>query len=156
MFDFNKSENMKGFESCISDIVGKEVAPMSVAIYQCWKIFNSKYGDMPNWKKSASHQSEWLSYLANLAKDDLSKEINLEIPFGTTNGVYMTIFFFNAIALNEGPQIINAMSDYMEKFNRIGYQISQVVSVTSESNNLGKTLQKTFEQTGFKLEIHAH
>jgi hypothetical protein len=68
----------------------------------------------------------------------------------------MTIFFFNAIALNEGPQIINAMSDYMEKFNRIGYQISQVVSVTSESNNLGKTLQKTLEQTGFKLEIHAH
>lgn len=163
MFDFKKSENMKGFESCITDIVGKEVAPMSVTVYHCWKLFNSKYGDMPSWKRSVSHQAEWLAYLATLAQDDLDKEMNREIPFGTTNGVYMTMFFFKAIALNEGPQIINAMSDYMEKFNRIGYQISQTETVTNGANhhnNTEKTFEKSAENTTkktmFKYEIHAH
>jgi hypothetical protein len=125
MFDVKKTENMKSFEKCITDIVGKEVAPMSVSIYNCWKLFNSKYGDMPSWKKSVSNQNEWLSYLANLAKDNLSKELNRELQFGTTNGIYMTLFFFRAIVLNEGAKTINAMTDYMEKFNRIGFQISQ-------------------------------
>ncbi len=132
MFDFEKSENMRGFENCITDIIGKEVAPMSVSVYHCWKLFNLKYGDMPSWKKSMNNQTEWLSYLATLARDDLDKEMNREIPFGTTNGVYMSMFFFKAIALNEGAQTINAMSDYMEKFNRIGYQISQAETMPNK------------------------
>ena len=125
MFDFAKSENMKLFEKCISGISGKEVAPMSTSVYSCWKLFNQKYGDMPNWKKSANKQAEWLAYLASLASDTLDREMNRELSFGTTNGVYMTIFFFKAIAMNESPVSINTMSDYMEKFNRIGYQLSQ-------------------------------
>jgi hypothetical protein len=125
MLDVTKTENMKNFKKCITDIVGKEVAPMSISIYNCWKLFNSKYGDMPSWKKSATNQTEWLSYLATLAKDNLDKEMNRELQFGTTNGIYMTLFFFKAIVLNEEAKTINAMTDYMEKFNRIGYQISQ-------------------------------
>lgn len=132
MLDFKKTQNMKGFESCITDIIGKEVAPMSLSVYNCWKLFNLKYGDMPSWKKSTDNQVEWLSYLATLAKDNLTKEMNREIPFGTTNGIYMTIFFFKAIALNEGAKTISTMSDYMEKFNRIGYQISQTHTEQNE------------------------
>ncbi len=125
MFDFVKSENMKHFEKCISDISGKEVAPMSMSVYNCLKLFNQRYSDMPSWKKSVSNQAEWLTYLTTLARDNLDKEMNRELPLGTSNGVYMTIFFFKAVAMNEALISINAMSDYIEKFNRIGYQISQ-------------------------------
>ena len=133
MLDFAKSENMKNFEKCIADLNGKEVAPMSKSIYNCWKLFNIKYGDMPSWKKSEKNQAEWLAYLTTLAKNELKKETNLELPLGTANGVYMMLFFFKAIASNEGAHTINKMTDYMEKFNRIGYQISQT---PTESNGL--------------------
>jgi hypothetical protein len=102
MLDFKKSEAMRSFENCISDINGKEVAAMSIAVYSCWRLFNSRYCDMPSLKKSTHNQMEWLSYLSSLAQENLDKEMNREIPFGTTNGVYMTLFFFKAIALNEG------------------------------------------------------
>ena len=42
------------------------------------------------------------------------------------------MLFFKAIALNEGAQTINAMSDYMEKFNRIGHQITQAETVPNK------------------------
>ncbi len=156
MFDFKKSENMKAFEHCITDIVGKEVAPMSVAVYQCWKLFNSKYGDMPNWKKSAAHQREWLSYLEHLAQDDLDKEIGHEIPFGTCNGVTMTMLYFKAIALNEGTQTINAMSDYMEKFNRIGYQISQTPAMGNGFQSLEKFSENNASNPRYHFNVGAH
>jgi len=152
MFDFKKSENMKNFENCITDISGKEVASMSTSVYNCWKLFFLKYGDMPSWKKSVNNQVEWLSYLETLAKDNLDKEMNREIPFGTTNGVYMTMFFFKAVALNEGTQTINAMTDYIEKFNRIGYQISQD---SIESNGLNH-LEKSKPGIKTRVETRVH
>lgn len=160
MFDFKKSENMKAFEHCITDIVGKEVAPMSVAVYKCWKLFNSKYGDMPNWKKSATQQREWLSYLEHLAQDDFDKEMSHDIPCGTCNGVTMAMLFFKAIALNEDPQTINAMFDYMEKFNRIGYQISQTPKVQNGFQYIGEysenSLSHTNRHTNYNVDIGAH
>lgn len=148
MFDFKKSENMKNFENCITDINGKEVASMSMSVYNCWKLFNLKYGDMPSWKKSANNKIEWLTYLTTLAKDNLDKEMNREIPFGTTNGVYMTMLFFKAVALNEGTQTINAMTDYIEKFNRIGYQISQDSIESQILNHLDKS------KPGIEMRLH--
>ena len=90
MLDFKKTQNMAGFENCITGIIGKKVAPMSLSVYNCWKLFNHKYGDMPRWKKSTDNQVEWLYYLATLAKDNLNKERKREIPFGPTNRIYMT------------------------------------------------------------------
>ena len=75
-------------------------------------------------RKSVDSQMAWISFLADLAKQNLDKEMKKELPFGTTAGVYMTIAYFKAIALNEGSKTINAMSDHMEKFNRIGYQMA--------------------------------
>ena len=98
---------------------------MSVSIYQCWKLFRLKYRDVPSWKKSPTKQKEWLSELATLESDFLNEEVSKALPFGTASGIRMTIIFYQAVAMNEGTQAINAMSDYMEKFNRIGYQISQ-------------------------------
>lgn len=145
MLDFKKSETIRSFENCISDISGKEVTAMSVVVYDCWRLFNSRYCDMPSWKKSVNNQMEWLSYLSTLAQENLDKEMNREIPFGTTNGVYMTLFFFKAIALNEGIETINTITDYMEKFNRIGYQLSQnkknfIDFMTTKNTSRGSSL----------------
>lgn len=148
MFDFKKSENMKAFERYIADIIGKEVAPMSLSIYHCWKIFNFKYSDIPSWKKSVSKQVEWLAYLSALAKDESKKELNQETPLGSANGIYISLLFFKAVSQNESAQTINLMSDYIEKFNRIGYQISQ--------NAIIPTVIKHQEPSRYKAAMHAH
>lgn len=148
MFDFKKSENMKAFEQCIADIIGKEVAPMSLSIYHCWKLFNLKYSDIPSWKKSVIKQVEWLAYLSALAKDESKKELNQEAPLGTANGVYISLLFFRAVSQNEGVQTINAMSDYIEKFNRIGYQISQNSIIPTEIKHQAPSRSTT--------EMHAY
>ena len=46
-----------------------------------------------------------------------------ELPFGTTSGLYLSLYYFKAIALNEGPEVINAMSNALEKLNQHGYEI---------------------------------
>jgi len=69
MFGFGKSENLKNFEKCVTGLGQKEVAAISMSVYNCWKLFNLKYGDVASWKKSVDNQTEWLSFLATLAKD---------------------------------------------------------------------------------------
>lgn len=127
MLIFEKSENTKSFKKYITDINCKEVVPMSQAIYNCLKLFNQRYGNIPSWKKSVSDQNEWFTYLNALAKDHSEKELSRKLPVGSSNGIYMVMLFFKAVAMNEGTQVINAMSDYIEKFNRIGHHISHDV-----------------------------
>lgn len=88
------------------------------------KLFKSQYEDTSNWMRTSLNQSEWFDYLAALAKDILVKEINQELPFGTTNGVYMALLFFKAVATNEDSEAIGTMADYLDKFYRIGQQVS--------------------------------
>jgi hypothetical protein len=124
MLYFEESESIKHFKKCIADICDEDVAIVSAAVYGCLELFKVQYVDLSNWMKTSSNQTEWFGCLAILAKNILVKEINQELPLGTINGVYITLLFFKAVAVNEDEQTINSMSDYLEKFNRIGYQIS--------------------------------
>lgn len=139
MFNFKKSENMKNFEKCLDHVWDSDVDLVSLSVHGCLELFKLQYGDMPSWKQSAYNQTEWLACLAILAKDILDKEINQELPYGTTNGVYMTILFFKAVALNEKEQTINEMSAYIEKFNRIGYQIAQDSTMVGELSHFKRS-----------------
>lgn len=121
---FEEPESIKNFKKCIMEICEDDVATVSAAVYGCFELFKVQYVDIPNWMKETANQTEWFGCLAILAKDILVKEINHELPFGTTNGIYMTLLFFKAVAVNEDAHTLNVMSDYLEKFNRIGYQIS--------------------------------
>jgi len=153
MFDIKKSENMKSFERCLENVMANDVALISISIHGCWELFKVQYGDMPNWKKSAHNQTEWLACLAILEKDILDKEINQELPYGTTNGVYMTILFFKSVTLNEEEHTIQEMSECMEKFNRIGYQISQDSEVSKGLNHL---YDSTFKNLKSNIETLVH
>lgn len=125
MFGFEKSDNLKNFEKVVNGIGEDEMPITSISVYNCWKLFNVKYKSVQNWQTSQDDQIEWFTFLDDLAKKQLKEEMNGDLPFGTTSGVYLTIFFFKAIALNEDAKNINTMSDYMEEFNKIGYDISQ-------------------------------
>ena len=142
MFGFGKSEkiplfdqNLKAFERTINGINGEgmgvyETINVSCSVYKLWQMFNVKYKSVENWKKNQDNIVEWISFLDTLAKDNIKKEMAGDLPFGTTGGVWLSIFFFKAVALNEGAEAINTMSDHMEKFNRIGYQINQETNKT--------------------------
>ena len=142
MFGFGKSEkipffdqNLKAFERTIKGINGEgmgvyETRNVSCSVYKLWQMFNVKYKSVENWKKNQDNIVEWITFLDTFAKDNLKKEMAEDAPFGTTAGVYLSIFFFKAVALNEGAEAINTMSDHMEKFNRIGYQINQETNKT--------------------------
>lgn len=149
MLYFEESESIKSFKSCISDICEDDLATVSAAVYGCLELFKIQYQDISNWKKATSNQTEWFGCLAILAKDILVKEIKHELPFGTTNGVYITLLYFKAVAVNEDEQTINTMSDYLEKFNRIGYQISN--SCVDKGNNLFSR-----NSTDSNLEVKMH
>ena len=75
-------------------------------------------------------QFAYVTFLDTFAKDNLKKEMAEDAPFGTTAGVYLSKFFFSSVALNEGAEAINTMSDHMEKFNRTSYQINQEINKT--------------------------
>ena len=130
MFGFGKSENLKNFEKVVKGMGEDEMTPVSMSEYNCWKMFNVKYKSVQNWQKNQDNIIEWITFLDDLAKEQLKKEMAGDLPFGTTSGVYLSIFFFKAVALNEGAKTINAMSDHMEKFNRTGYQINQEINKT--------------------------
>lgn len=123
MLNIQESEATKKFKQCITDISDADVATISAAVYGCLELFKLQYESISTWKKTAEMQTEWLACLALLAKDILLKETSHDLPFGTSNGVYMALLFFKAVALNENTQTINTMSEYLEIFNRIGYQI---------------------------------
>ena len=93
-------------------------------------MFNVKYKSVQNWQKNEVNQVKWITFLEDFAKEQLKKEMAEDLPFGMTAGVYLSIFFFKAVAQNEGAKTINFMSDHMEKFNRIGYQIQQEINKT--------------------------
>ena len=107
-----------------------EMTPVSMSVYNCWKMFNVKYKSVQNWQKNQDNKIEWITFMDGLAKEQLKKEMAGDLPFGTTGGVWLSIFFFKAVALNEGAEAINTMSDHMEKFNRTGYQINQEINKT--------------------------
>ena len=130
MFGFGKSENLKDFEKTIKGMGAAETRYVSCSVYKLWQMFNVKYKSVENWKKNQDNIVEWISFLDTLAKDNIKKEMAGDLPFGTTAGVYLSIYFFKAVALNEGAKTINAMSDHMEKFNRTGYQINQKINKT--------------------------
>ena len=130
MFGFGKSENLKHFEEFIKDMGAAETRYASCSVYKLWQMFNVKYKSVENWKKNQDNIVEWISFLDTLAKDNIKKEMAGDLPFGTTGGVWLSIFFFKAVALNEGAEAINTMSDHMEKFNRTGYQINQEINKT--------------------------
>jgi hypothetical protein len=124
MLFVKESEATKKFKQCVTDISDDDVATVSAAVYGCLELFKLQYATIDNWKNTPAKQTEWFACLALLAKDILLKEIEHELPFGTTNGVYMTLLFFKAIAQNENAQTISTMYKYLEAFNKIGYQIS--------------------------------
>ena len=130
MFGFGKSENLKQFEKIIKRMGAAETRNVSCSVYKLWQMFNVKYKSVQNWQKNQDNQIEWITFLDGLAKEQLKKEMAGDLPFGTTGGVWLSIFFFKAVALNEGAEAINTMSDHMEKFNRIGYQIEQEINKT--------------------------
>lgn len=130
MFGLGKSENLKNFEKVVKGMGEDEMTYISMSVYNCWKLFNVKYKSVQNWQESQYNQIEWITFLDGLAKEQLKKEMAGDLPFGTTSGVYLSVFFFKAVALNEGAETINTMSDHMEKFNRIGYQIEQEINKT--------------------------
>ena len=130
MFGFGKSENLKDFEKTINGMGAAETRYLSCSVYKLWQMFNVKYKSVENWKKNQDNIVEWITFLDTLQKDNIKKEMAGDLPFGTTGGVWLSIFFFKAVALNEGAEAINTMSDHMEKFNRIGYQINQETNKT--------------------------
>ena len=130
MFGFGKSENLKNFEEFIKDMGAAETRYASCSVYKLWQMFNVKYKSVQNWQKNQDNQIEWITFMDGLAKEQLKKEMAGDLPFGSTSGVYLSKFFFSSVALNEGAETINTMSDHMEKFNRIGYQIVQEINKT--------------------------
>ena len=124
MFNFEQLAGLEHFKKCIANICEEDIASVSATIYNCMKLFKSQYEDTSNWMRTSLNQSEWFDYLAALVKDILVKEINQELPFGTTNGVYMALLFFKAVATNEDSETIGTMADYLDKFYRIGQQVS--------------------------------
>jgi hypothetical protein len=124
---FTEPESIKNLKKCIADISDEDIVVVSTAVYCCLELFKTQYEDISHWKNASSNQIEWFGCLAILAKDILVKEILHELPFGTTNGVYMTLLFFKSVAVNEDERTINAMSECLEEFSRIGYQISNRV-----------------------------
>ena len=125
-----RKENLKQFEKIIKGMGEDEMIWVSCSVYKIWQMFNVKYKSVENWKKNQDNIVEWITFLDTFAKDNLKKEMAEDAPFGSTAGVYLSIFFFKAVALNEGAEAINTMSDHMEKFNRIGYQINQETNKT--------------------------
>jgi len=124
MFGFGKSENLRNFELIIEAMEERnEIRATSSSVYTLWKMFNAKYRSIQNWLKNQDNQVEWLNFLVDLAKDQLEKEMEEDLEFGTTSGVYLTYYFFKAVRLNEGVKIIKAMSDSMDRLNQIGYKI---------------------------------
>jgi len=126
MFGFGKSENLRNFELIIEAMEERnEIRATSSSVYTLWKMFNAKYRSIQNWLKNQDNQVEWLNFLVDLAKDQLEKEMEEDLEFGTTSGVYLTYYFFKAVRLNEGVKIIKAMSDSMDRLNQIGYKINK-------------------------------
>ena len=130
MFGFGKSENLKDFEKTIKGMGAAETRYLSCSVYKLLQMFNVKYKSVENWKKNQDNIVEWITFLDTLQKDNIKKEMAGDLPFGWTGGVWLSIFFFKAVALNESAEAINTMSDHMEKFNRIGYQINQETNKT--------------------------
>ena len=130
MFGFGKSENLKQFEKIIKGMGAAETRNVSCSVYKLWQMFNVKYKSVENWKKNKDNMVEWINFLSNLARDHSEKELAGDLTIGTTAGVYLSKFFFSSVAINEGAEAINTMSDHMEKFNRIGYQINQETNKT--------------------------
>ena len=124
MFGFGKSENLKNFELITEGMEDRnEIMGTSSSVYTLWKLFNAKYISIKSWLKSQDNQVEWLNFLVNLAKGQLEKEMEEDLQFGTTSGVYLTYYFFKAVSINEGAKTINAMSGFMDELNQIGYKI---------------------------------
>ena len=124
MFGFGKSDNLKNFELITEGMEDRnEIRATSSSVYALWKLFNDRYKSIQNWLKSQDHQVEWLNFLVDLAKDQLKKEMEEDLQFGTTSGVYLTYYFFKAVSLKEGVKTINTMSDSMDLLNQMGYKI---------------------------------
>ena len=124
MFGFGKSENLKNFELIIEAMERRnEIRATSSSVYTLWKLFIDKYISIQYWLKRQDNQVEWLSFLIDLAKDQLEKEMKEDLQFGTTSGVYLTYYFFKAVSLNESAKTLNSMSDSMDLLNQIGYKM---------------------------------
>ena len=124
MFGFGKSENLKNFELITAGMEDRnEIRATSSSVYKLWKLFNARYKSIQIWLKSQDNQDEWLNFLVDLAKNQLEKEMEEDLQFGTTSGVYLTYYFFKALSLKESAKSITAMSDSMDLLNQIGYKI---------------------------------
>ena len=124
MFGFGKSENLKNFELITAGMEDRnEIRATSSSVYKLWKLFNARHKSIQIWLKSQDNQDEWLNFLVDLAKNQLEKEMEEDLQFGTTSGVYLTYYFFKALSLKESAKSITAMSDSMDLLNQIGYKI---------------------------------
>ncbi|MBT8351853.1 MAG: hypothetical protein KJO26_11570 [Deltaproteobacteria bacterium] len=124
MFGFGKSENLKNFELITAGMEDRnEIRATSSSVYKLWKLFNARYKSIQIWLKSQDNQDEWLNFLVDLAKNQLEKEMEEDLQYGTTSGVYLTYYFFKALSLKESAKSITVMSDSMDLLNQIGYKI---------------------------------
>ena len=124
MFGFGKSENLKNFELITAGMEDRnEIRATSSSVYKLWKLFNARHKSIQIWLKSQDNQDEWLHFLVDLAKNQLEKEMEEDLQYGTTSGVYLTYYFFKALSLKESAKSITAMSDSMDLLNQIGYKI---------------------------------
>jgi hypothetical protein len=133
MISLLSSSNMKDFEKCISQISGKKVIPICISVYSCWKLFHTKYSDVPSWKKAPTIQLEWISELKILEAEFLEHENNGYLPSGFATGVRMTILFYKSISMHESSLSINRMSDYLDRLKKIGCE----AVVTSPGDDVG-------------------
>jgi hypothetical protein len=57
----------------------------------------------------------------------LAEELSQEVKCGALSEVNIMIFFFHALAVNESSRHINRMLDYIQKFSKIGYKLSNKI-----------------------------
>ena len=51
-----------------------EMTPVSMSVYNCWKMFNVKYKSVQNWQKNQDNIIEWITFLDGLAKEQLKRK----------------------------------------------------------------------------------
>lgn len=136
MIYIQESEGIKQFIKYVEDIGDEDVAIISTLVYFCMELFKFKYQDISSWVTVPSRKSGWLNYLSILEKDILLKEINHELPYGTSKGVYLTTLFFKEVAINDDEDLIQILCDYMDIFNQIGFQILNNSISTSNTINI--------------------
>lgn len=119
-------EQFQEFKHLAENATVDEKIGVSIAVNLANRIFQSRYKSAEEFRDAPlDERMSYLDYGAANSSRNLNDEANGIVPVGTSIGFGLAQMYFASLAYQCDSSLTNEISEFIEPFNRMGYEIEQ-------------------------------